>query len=159
MERSADGAAFLPDRERCGAKTRDGDPCKNPAMANGRCRMHGGATVGAGAPPGNQNARVHGLRADYVRMDELATVFTDPVQRMQILANVMANRAVVAHAATVADPKRDTDATDERIARAVRTAAQATRVEIAARKAKAEDDEPIDEIIVTVRKIGDGSDS
>ncbi len=29
---------------RCGAKTRTGDYCKSPAMANGRCRMHGGST-------------------------------------------------------------------------------------------------------------------
>ena len=29
---------------RCGAKTRAGCPCKGPAMPNGRCRMHGGAT-------------------------------------------------------------------------------------------------------------------
>lgn len=28
----------------CGARTRSGQPCKAPAMANGRCRMHGGAT-------------------------------------------------------------------------------------------------------------------
>ncbi|WP_305798588.1 HGGxSTG domain-containing protein [Tropicimonas sp. IMCC6043] len=26
---------------RCGAKTRSGSPCRSPAMANGRCRMHG----------------------------------------------------------------------------------------------------------------------
>ena len=26
---------------RCGAKTRSGTPCLSPAMANGRCRMHG----------------------------------------------------------------------------------------------------------------------
>lgn len=26
----------------CGAKKRDGTPCKAPAMANGRCRIHGG---------------------------------------------------------------------------------------------------------------------
>ena len=28
----------------CGAKTRSATKCKNPAMANGRCRMHGGLT-------------------------------------------------------------------------------------------------------------------
>lgn len=32
------------DRVECGAKTSDGDPCKNPPMLGGkRCRMHGGA--------------------------------------------------------------------------------------------------------------------
>lgn len=35
----------------CGAKTRRGVPCPTPAMANGRCRMHGGRTpVGAALP-------------------------------------------------------------------------------------------------------------
>ena len=44
---------------RCGARTRSGTPCQSPAMANGRCRMHGGASPGA--PIGNSNARKHGL--------------------------------------------------------------------------------------------------
>jgi len=43
---------------RCGAKTRKGSPCQSPAMANGRCRMHGGPSPGA--PKGNQNAYKHG---------------------------------------------------------------------------------------------------
>jgi len=44
---------------RCGAKTRSATECKSPAMLNGRCRMHGGASTGA--PKGNQNALKHGL--------------------------------------------------------------------------------------------------
>jgi len=32
---------------RCGAKTRGGCACRSPAMSNGRCRMHGGASTGA----------------------------------------------------------------------------------------------------------------
>ena len=44
---------------RCGARTRNGTPCRSPAMANGRCRMHGGSSPGA--PIGNGNARKHGL--------------------------------------------------------------------------------------------------
>lgn len=43
---------------RCGAKTRKGTPCQSPAMANGRCRMHGGKSLGA--PMGNRNAIKHG---------------------------------------------------------------------------------------------------
>ena len=31
---------------RCGARTRGGCPCRAPAMANGRCRMHGGRSTG-----------------------------------------------------------------------------------------------------------------
>ena len=46
------------DAPRCGAKTRKGTPCKSPAMKNGRCRMHGGASTGA--PKGNRNAFKHG---------------------------------------------------------------------------------------------------
>src|ERR1700716_3485871 len=44
--------------KRCGAKTRSGKPCLSPAMANGRCRMHGGPSPGA--PKGNRNAFKHG---------------------------------------------------------------------------------------------------
>lgn len=32
---------------KCGAKCRSGEPCKNPSMKNGRCRMHGGKSTGA----------------------------------------------------------------------------------------------------------------
>ena len=31
---------------RCGATTRRGMACLSPAMTNGRCRMHGGASTG-----------------------------------------------------------------------------------------------------------------
>ena len=37
---------------RCGAKTRAGTPCRSPAMANGRCRMHGGTSTGPRTPEG-----------------------------------------------------------------------------------------------------------
>jgi hypothetical protein len=43
---------------RCGARTRKGSPCQSPAMANGRCRMHGGKAPGAAR--GNRNALKHG---------------------------------------------------------------------------------------------------
>jgi uncharacterized protein YjcR len=44
--------------KRCGARTRSGKRCLSPAMANGRCRMHGGPSPGA--PKGNGNAFKHG---------------------------------------------------------------------------------------------------
>src|SRR5690625_2526789 len=54
--------------ERCGAKTRSGTPCKNYAMTNGRCRLHGGKSTGA--PPEkmrkNKNSMKHGLFAKYL---------------------------------------------------------------------------------------------
>jgi len=37
---------------KCGAKTRKGAPCKNPAMKNGRCRLHGGLSTGPKTPEG-----------------------------------------------------------------------------------------------------------
>lgn len=42
---------------RCGARTRHGDPCKGPAMRNGRCRMHGGASTGPRTPEGLERLR------------------------------------------------------------------------------------------------------
>jgi len=51
-------------RELCGAKTRAGTPCKNGAMANGRCRMHGGKSTGP--PKKNKNSMKHGLFAKYL---------------------------------------------------------------------------------------------
>ena len=47
--------------QRCGAKTRAGQPCKNPVVAGRKkCRMHGGA-AGSGAPRGEQHGRyIHG---------------------------------------------------------------------------------------------------
>ena len=45
---------------RCGARTRQGSPCRSPAVkSRQRCRLHGGA-VGSGGQPGNQNALKHG---------------------------------------------------------------------------------------------------
>ena len=41
MER---GAYPIP-RVFCGAKTRAGGKCKQPAMKNGRCRLHGGKSL------------------------------------------------------------------------------------------------------------------
>ena len=50
---------------RCGAKTRAGGHCKAPAMRNGRCRMHGGASTGPRTAEGLTRSRrsrwKHGL--------------------------------------------------------------------------------------------------
>ena len=56
----------------CGAKTRSGAPCKNRAMANGRCRMHGGKSTGP--PKKNKNAVTHGLFAKYLPKETLELV-------------------------------------------------------------------------------------
>src|SRR5690625_2637195 len=56
-------------RKRCGAKTRSGKPCKNGAMANGRCRMHGGKSTGA--PKKNQNSKKHGFFSKFIPEETL----------------------------------------------------------------------------------------
>ena len=53
---------------RCGAKTkRRGTPCQLPAMSNGRCRIHGGASPGPRTAEGIERIRKahwkHGLRS------------------------------------------------------------------------------------------------
>src|SRR3954453_19406752 len=42
---------------RCGARTRSGLSCKGPAMRNGRCRMHGGASTGPRTAEGLRRIR------------------------------------------------------------------------------------------------------
>lgn len=57
----------------CGAKTRAGGACKNPAMRNGRCRMHGGKSKGPKPQNlrGNTNAVTHGFYSDALQPEEL----------------------------------------------------------------------------------------
>jgi len=49
---------------RCDARTRSGCSCRQPAMANGRCRMHGGLSTGPRTPEGRERCararRKHG---------------------------------------------------------------------------------------------------
>lgn len=52
--------------QRCGAHRKfDGQPCQNPAMPNGRCRLHGGKSTGPKTPEGKARMRhavtKHGL--------------------------------------------------------------------------------------------------
>ena len=52
---------------RCGAHSRrTGKPCRNPAMKNGRCRMHGGKSPGAPRGERNGNYR-HGGRTQQAK--------------------------------------------------------------------------------------------
>jgi hypothetical protein len=52
---------------RCAARTRCGGTCRQPAMANGRCRMHGGLSTGPRPAGGLANSRrarwKHGARS------------------------------------------------------------------------------------------------
>ena len=56
---------------RCGAHCRTtGHTCRNPAMANGRCRMHGGKRSGAPRGPRHPNFK-HGRRTIEAREERL----------------------------------------------------------------------------------------
>jgi hypothetical protein len=50
---------------RCGARNRAGEPCRAPAMVNGRCRFHGGKSTGPRTKDGLERLRaartVHGF--------------------------------------------------------------------------------------------------
>jgi len=52
---------------RCGARTRSGECCRQPAMKNGRCRMHGGLSTGPRSAAGRARCaaarRTHGFYA------------------------------------------------------------------------------------------------
>jgi hypothetical protein len=52
---------------RCGARTRCGGSCRQPAMPNGRCRLHGGLSTGPRTPDGLARSRrarwKHGARS------------------------------------------------------------------------------------------------
>ena len=67
----------LKQHPRCGAHARTtGNPCKNPAMQNGRCRMHGGKSTG--------RPIIHGMytkdrKKDYAKAKETLRLFRDMV--------------------------------------------------------------------------------
>lgn len=78
----------------CGAKTRSGGRCKKPAMKNGRCRNHGGAT-----PETNQNARKHGIYSKVLLPEEQALFDEAPLGSLDAeirLLRVQINRALKA---------------------------------------------------------------
>jgi hypothetical protein len=50
---------------RCGARTRAGECCRQPAMKNGRCRMHGGLSTGPRTPEGSARSRAARLTHGY----------------------------------------------------------------------------------------------
>ena len=60
------------EKQRCEGITRAGAQCKRRAAPQSDfCRQHDGSGQAGGAPPGNVNARKHGLYADLFADDEL----------------------------------------------------------------------------------------
>lgn len=66
-----------PNKKRCGAKRKNGEPCQQWGMANGRCRLHGGNARRGLAHPGLKHGRYS--KDVPTRFSEmLATSLTDP---------------------------------------------------------------------------------
>ena len=58
---------------RCGARARrTGAPCRQPAMANGRCRMHGGKSTGPRTAEGLERLRAARTRHGAYTAEALA---------------------------------------------------------------------------------------
>ena len=71
LKNGAPGGDYLA-APRCGARTRAGGSCQQPAMPNGRCRMHGGMSTGARTEAGRERLRgIHTTHGGYGR-DSLA---------------------------------------------------------------------------------------
>ena len=78
---------------RCGAKCkRTGLPCRAVAMANGRCRMHGGRSPGAPAGEEHWNYK-HGQRAQ--TDEKLARRWLRNAQKRQGAGRVLAELLMV----------------------------------------------------------------
>ena len=50
---------------RCGAKTRKGQSCCQPAMKNGRCRLHGGKSTGPKTREGKERSCMSNYKHGY----------------------------------------------------------------------------------------------
>ncbi|MFQ3895321.1 HGGxSTG domain-containing protein [Sphingobium sp. R-7] len=61
--------------DRCGARRRNGEPCRKLPMRNGRCRLHGGRTpagTGLRIKPKKAVAGVHARDGEHVAYDDAA---------------------------------------------------------------------------------------
>ncbi len=66
------GKIHLVKTPRCGAKRRRREElCKAPAMANGRCRIHGGTSTGARTEEGKARARQGNLKHGYYTQEAI----------------------------------------------------------------------------------------
>lgn len=96
---------------RCGAKCRAGHACRQPAMPNGRCRLHGGKSTGARTADGLAKCRtatlVHGCRsAEIIDLKSAAARHTRNTRAL-----VQAARTVGAHGARPSLPHHATQPT------------------------------------------------
>ena len=84
---------------RCGARTRAGGCCRQPAMKNGRCRMHGGLSTGPRTAEGRARCatarRIHGFySAEMVALRRAGTAYC---RRMDALFAALKIRRTAGH--------------------------------------------------------------
>jgi hypothetical protein len=84
---------------RCGAHTRSGGCCRQPAMKNGRCRMHGGLSTGPRTTEGRARCaaarRTHGFySAEMVALRRAGTAYC---RRMDALFSSLKIRRTAGH--------------------------------------------------------------
>jgi len=84
---------------RCGAHTRSGECCRQPAMKNGRCRMHGGLSTGPRTAAGRARCaaarRTHGFyAADTIALRRAAAAHC---RRMDALFALVKARRTAGH--------------------------------------------------------------
>ncbi|MFT8246589.1 HGGxSTG domain-containing protein [Roseomonas sp. BN140053] len=75
---------------RCGARTRRGLACAGPAMLNGRCRMHGGASTG----PRTEEGLARSRRATWKHGKRSAEMIAGAKRRGEARRQVQALRAL-----------------------------------------------------------------
>ena len=66
---------------RCNAKTRRGTRCQCPAMANGRCRLHGGLSTGPQTAEGKE--RIRRAVTKHGRYGQAATTETSALRKFR----------------------------------------------------------------------------
>jgi len=75
---------------RCGARTRAGCACRQPAMKNGRCRLHGGLSTGPRTAEGKRRAQtarlVHGYRT--AELIDVRSRAVHAARRLRLLTTV-----------------------------------------------------------------------
>ena len=91
---------------RCGARTRADGCCRQPAMANGRCRMHGGLSTGPRTAAGRACCaaarRTHGFyAAETMALRHAATAHS---RRVRSLLVALRGRATAGHGVLPSNP-------------------------------------------------------
>jgi len=64
---------------KCGAKTRAGYACQRPALANGRCKWHGGKSTGPKTEAGKAQSRANGAKGGRPRKGQIKAESTPKV--------------------------------------------------------------------------------